>query len=331
MRYGASQNSGSDRTELKADIAEKIAFQVQNLHAGSGAAILGQGYSGVMGICDSDTGAGIFGSGTKSIGVFGITKQAESSGVFGVGGSTGITYGVSGASGDLSTSWVSAGVYGIGHGRNHAGVIGKADVGELAYGVWGKSTSGYAGVFEGKVSVHGNLWKSSGGFRIDHPLDPENKYLSHSFVESPDMLNVYCGTVVTDDAGAAMVSLPDYFEELNQSFTYQLTVLGTFAQAIVAEEVQDNRFTIKTDRANVKVCWQVTGVRKDPFAASNRVLAEEDKSEEQRGRYLHPEVYGKPRSLFVDFEREQALDQAEPQLPTGLPYGPQSGSGSAEY
>jgi hypothetical protein len=98
--------------------------------------------------------------------------------------------------------------------------------------------------------------------------------------------------------------------------------MGTFAQVIVAEEIQDNQSTIRTDLANVKVSWQVTGVRKDPFAVTNRVVAEEDKSEEQQGRYLHPEVYGRSRSLFVDFEREQGLDEPAPGVPENLPYGP---------
>jgi len=48
--------------------------------------------------------------------------------------------------------------------------------------------------------VTGKLTKGSGSFKIDHPLDPANKYLSHSFVESPDMMNVYNGNIITDPA-----------------------------------------------------------------------------------------------------------------------------------
>src|SRR6185295_9797953 len=97
-------------------------------------------------------------------------------------------------------------------------------------------------------------------------LDPENKYLYHSFVESPDMKNIYDGNVVTDEHGNATVELPDYFEALNRDFRYQLTVIGTFAQAIIAAEIRENRFKIKTNAANVKVSWQVTGIRQDAFA-----------------------------------------------------------------
>src|SRR5205085_2863796 len=63
------------------------------------------------------------------------------------------------------------------------------------YAVSGKTTSGYAGYFDGKVGITGPLEKPSGSFKIDHPLDPAHQYLSHSFVESPDMMNIYNGNV----------------------------------------------------------------------------------------------------------------------------------------
>ena len=134
-----------------------------------------------------------------------------------------------------------------------------------------------AGSFLGDVDVTGTLTKSAGSFRIDHPLDPENKYLSHSFVESPDMMNIYNGNVTTNDRGEATVILPDYFEALNRDFRYQLTVVGQFAQAIVLEKIRGNSFKIKTDKGKVEVSWQVTGVRKDKFAEEHRIKVESEK------------------------------------------------------
>ena len=134
-----------------------------------------------------------------------------------------------------------------------------------------------AGLFMGDVEVIGTLVKSAGSFRIDHPLDPENKYLSHSFVESPDMMNIYNGNITTDANGYATVTLPKYFEALNRDFRYQLTVVGEFAQAIVAEKVRDNTFKVRTNKPNVEVSWQVTGVRKDKFAEENRIQVESEK------------------------------------------------------
>jgi hypothetical protein len=157
----------------------------------------------------------------------------------------------------------------------------------------GQSANGFAGLFVGRVRVTGSLQKAGGGFTVDHPTDPANKYLSHSFVESPEMLNVYSGTVTTNRAGVARVRLPAYFEALNRDFRYQLTVIGTFARAMVSEEIKGNEFAIRTDPGRVKVSWQVTGVRKDAWAEANRIPVEEPKSKAERGRYLHPELFGK--------------------------------------
>jgi hypothetical protein len=105
------------------------------------------------------------------------------------------------------------------------------------------------------------------------------------------MMNIYNGNIVTDRHGVATVELPTYFEALNQDFRYQLTVIGQFAQAIVAREIANNHFTIKTSKPSVKVSWQVTGVRHDAYAEAHRIQVEENKPGEERGTYLHPELF----------------------------------------
>jgi hypothetical protein len=142
-------------------------------------------------------------------------------------------------------------------------------------------------VAPGNLNVVGKLTKGSGTFAIDHPLDPTNKYLYHSFVESPDMMNVYNGNATTDQHGLAVVTLPSYFEALNKDFRYQLTPMGSFAQATVAKEVHDNQFTIRTNKPGIKVSWQVTGVRHDAFAEQNPIHVEEEKAPRDRGYYMH--------------------------------------------
>jgi trimeric autotransporter adhesin len=158
----------------------------------------------------------------------------------------------------------------------------------------------FAGIFVGNVSVSGNLAKSSGSFRIDHPLDPANKYLQHSFVESPDMKNIYDGVITTDDRGYATVRLPDYFEALNRDFRYQLTPIRSFSRAIVWQEVEDNRFVIRTRAPRVKVSWQITGIRRDAYARAHRIEVEPMKPKAERGRYLTPEELGKPGHLKIE-------------------------------
>lgn len=151
----------------------------------------------------------------------------------------------------------------------------------------------------GTASINGNLSKGGGSFKIDHPLDPANKYLYHSFVESPDMMNIYNGNITTDYNGLATVELPDYFEALNRDFRYQLTSIGVFAQAIVLEKVSGNKFTIKTDKPNVEVSWQLTGVRQDAFANQNRIPNSVDKVGKEKGLYLHPTAFGLPEEEFT--------------------------------
>jgi len=40
----------------------------------------------------------------------------------------------------------------------------------------------------------------------------------------------------------------------------------------------------------MKVSWQVTGIRKDPWANANRIEVEEDKPTKERGYYLYPDL-----------------------------------------
>ncbi len=141
----------------------------------------------------------------------------------------------------------------------------------------------------GAVSVVGTLSKGGGSFKIDHPLDPENKYLEHSFVESPDMKNIYDGVARLDANGEVTVELPEWFEALNEDFRYQLTAVGKPSPGLyIAEEVQNNRFKISGGSPRAKISWQVTGIRHDAFANAHRVVVEESKPAAQRGTLLYP-------------------------------------------
>lgn len=147
----------------------------------------------------------------------------------------------------------------------------------------------------GNINITGNVSKGGGTFKIDHPLDPKNKYLVHSFVESPEMMNVYSGNITTDANGFATVTMPDYFEAANKDFRYQLTVMGSFAQAIIQKKMENNVFVIQTNQPNIEVSWQVTGVRNDKYANAHRILPVQEK--ELKGSYIHPELFGADKTL----------------------------------
>jgi hypothetical protein len=131
-------------------------------------------------------------AGSSGAGVYGINHTDTGIGVFGVSRGTGVS----------------------GNGNNGPGLFGYS-----AYGpsVAGQSRFGFAGDFIGTLRVTDSLSKGGGSFKIDHPLDPANKCLSHSFVESPDMLNIYNGNITTDEKGEATITLPEWFEALNEA------------------------------------------------------------------------------------------------------------------
>jgi len=181
-----------------------------------------------------------------------------------------------------------------------------------SYGIYAAANGApvnYAGYFAGDVFVSGTLSKSAGSFKIDHPIDPENMYLSHSFVESPDMMNVYNGNVILDGRGEAWVELPEYFEALNRDFRYQLTPVGGAAPDLhIAERISDGRFAIAGGEPGLEVSWQVTGIRRDKFAEEHPIIVEEAKRDVERGKYLNPELYGRPGSDGVHYAEHMDSD-----------------------
>ena len=168
------------------------------------------------------------------------------------------------------------------------------------------------GFFAGNLNVKGTLTKGGGSFKIDHPLDPANKYPSHSFVESPDMMNVYNGVVVLDAHGSAWVMLPDYFEALNRDFRYQLTAIGVPGPNLyIAKKVSGNCFKIAGGKPHGEVSWQVTGIRQDAYANAYRIPTEEEKPAAEQGYYLHPEVFGQPASKSIQTASQKVSATAQ--------------------
>ncbi len=143
------------------------------------------------------------------------------------------------------------------------------------------------------VVITGSLSKGSGTFLIDHPLDPENLVLRHSFVESPEPMLVYKGRTELVD-GEAVVELPDYFDALNRDddIEYSLTPVGSLCSLAVKEELKGNSFVVMGDR-DCEFSWVVYSVRDDPFIRENPIVVEEKKgvnNEFVKGKCLHEEA-----------------------------------------
>jgi hypothetical protein len=303
-------------------------FSVNGIGVAGTTGVAGTGGRGSTGVYGTSTdGDGIVGSSADGawplprfngqIGVSGTDNSTEPGGGYGVYGTSvggsGV-YGTSNGTGVTGTSTEGWGVEGTTYSTNGLGVFGGAfsagcpgvygfGDGDNSFGVFAEAIGSGAVPFfaSGDATVTGSLSKGGGSFRIDHPLDPANKYLCHSFVESPDMMNVYNGTVTLDADGRAVVGLADWFEALNRDCRYQLTPIGGPAPDLhIAAKVSGGQFAIAGGTAGQEVSWQVTGIRQDAWANAHRIPVEEAKPAEDQGRYLHPELHhGEPISSIA--------------------------------
>jgi hypothetical protein len=224
---------------------------------------VGEKHYAVWGDAHGPLGIGVFGQSDSGNGVVGYSRGLDA---------------ILGQSFAGSDTWWSAGVAGV-----------NENVGD---GAW-------AGFFTGKVYVSQSIHASNHRSKIDHPIDPANKYLYHSSVECPDMKNLYDSVVTLDGKGEAVIDLPDWFSALNKDFCYQLTAIGVPGPNLhVAEEISEantnhkSHFKIAGGTSGMRVSWQVTGIRNDPYSRANPIQVEKEKSDIERGLYIHPEVYG---------------------------------------
>jgi hypothetical protein len=273
--------------------------------------VVAYGATGMAGYATVAGSNGVYGDAGSSAGSAGVNGSGGTYGVFGYSGSG---YGIYGT---VPSAGVD-GVHGISASEN-SGVAGINNNSTSGYGVFGQAQSpsgigggfyntstgdalfadnqnsgSFAAFFLGNVDVDGNLSKAGGSFKIDHPLDPANKYLYHSFVESPDMKNIYDGVATLDANGEATVQMPEWFGVLNRDFRYQLTCIGGFAPVYIAQELANNQFKIGGGHSGMRVSWQITGIRQDAWANANRIPVEVSKAPADRGFYLHPELFSAP-------------------------------------
>jgi hypothetical protein len=162
----------------------------------------------------------------------------------------------------------------------------------------------------GNLHLSGIVEAAAKDFQIDHPLDPANKYLYHTSVESSEMLNIYTGVVHLDENGSATVQLPDWFQAVNGDFRYQLTAIGAPAPNLhIASEISSNHFAIAGGQPGMKVSWQVSAVRQDAFAKAHPLQVSVEKSATERGYYIHPELYGVSAERGLDAAHRARLAQ----------------------
>lgn len=299
---------------------------IQIVHEGNGVAIIGASTSGstsyaaIQGTnATSQPSSAVYGlSEGGSFGVRGdvtSTATGESAvygqnerttgghGVMGLGynGTVGLTDKVDGfgiwGSND-ATSDPGAGIYGLGV----TGVGGQSTNTGLSYGIYSFDDGGIYNNLDVNFNFYAGGTKS---FRIDHPLDPDNKFLVHYCVESDEVLNIYRGTTVLDAQGNATIELPEYFEAINTNFSYQLTPIGAAMPSLfVSNEITGNTFTVEGGVSGKKVSWVVIAERNDPLLKNNPEMRNPEplKTGRYEGKYAHPEYYSKTEKDRIMFK-----------------------------
>jgi hypothetical protein len=71
---------------------------------------------------------------------------------------------------------------------------------------------------------------------------------------------------------------------------------------MVSKEISNNKFEIATNQPNVKVSWEVKGVRNDARMKMNPFTAVQDKPASQKGKYLDPKSHNQPESKGVTYD-----------------------------
>jgi hypothetical protein len=242
-----------------------MAFQGQATSAGTG--VLGGTLNGfgVQGQA-SGVGTGVWGSANSSSGV-GVRAQTSSQ--------AGVGLWALGNGGTAANEGTAAKFTDQTGNSNAILLLGNSGTGCIS------NTTPCTTVFtvdsSGNLHVTGMITGASKNFKIDDPLDPEHKALYHASIESSEMVNLYSGNVILDRKGQAVIRMPEWFEALNTDFRYQLTTIGRSAPVYIAQEIQNHEFKIAGGRAGMKVSWQVTGVRHDPWAQAHPMRVEESK------------------------------------------------------
>ncbi len=279
------------------------------------------GGRGVYGYASASSGTtyGVYGESMSSSGYAGYFVGSGSDALYVQNASTGRGAQVVATNDTALWALTTSGVAGV-DGRNASatgrGVYGYATASTgTNYGVYGRtaSSSGYGVYSLGNTGASGTK-----SFRIDHPLDPEHKYLLHYSTESPEVLNAYSGNVTLDGAGEAVVELPPYFASINKDPRYTLTAVGApmpmlhVAERISAEALADGEragpgnvapacsFRIGGGAPGGEVCWRVEAVRNDLRMRLHGAPVEQEKAGPERGMYQHPEFYAQPLERGMD-------------------------------
>lgn len=232
----------------------------------------------VSNMSDSSSAFGLLSRASNGYAIYGEATGALGVGISGYGVNTGI----------LANSFAGNGILAETGGPNSYAVRGTAPAGGTGHAVFASGT----------LAASGNK-----SMMIDHPDDPENKYLLQFCTEGDTPQLQYRGTVKLNANGAAVVDLPPYFDKINRDPICQLTAVGASMPGLyVAEKVKGNQFRIAGGKPGGEVFWTVIGIRNDRFVQRYGAQTERFKPQDKQGTYLQPELYGKPKEMGELYE-----------------------------
>lgn len=319
-------NADAGEVSITSNIANGIALRADNNNTGVGLISNTTNPSNTFSPIQANTNsnsnivAGVIGNSTGT--AWGVAGQAANNSnaeaaLYGsnlrtVGGHGVLGVGFNGTVGQTGQS-TGFGVYGENFDNvaplgNGVGVGGKG-----FYGILGEDR--YLGAQAGAYGVYSNGNLGATGtktFRIDHPQDPENKFLRHFSIESNEVLNVYRGTHTFDANGHATIDLPNYFSAINRNVSYQLTPIGAYMPLFVKEKVNDsNQFVISGGTPGKEVSWAVFAERNDLYLQKNpqQRTVELEKRAHEKGRYLIPSLYNKEEDKALFNKAPRAVEQ----------------------
>ncbi len=299
--------------EMNTATANGIALKVQNTNTGVGliaaSTSASNTFSAIQATTNSSSSLTSAIIGSSSGAANGISGQVESTAT-----------GAAGVYGNNLRTTGGYGTYGIGFNgvvgetnyRQGFGVYGRNydAIGSLSYNSVGTYGLGYVGIWGDQSDINGYSVYANGDlgaagtktFNIDHPNDPENKYLRHFSIESNEVLNVYRGNAAFDANGEAVVEMPEYFDAVNNSnCTYQLTPIGGYAPLYIKEKMEDGKFVIAGGTEGMEVSWMVHTERNDPYLQQNpsKRIVEVEKESWNKGKYLQPQLYGQSEEMKI--------------------------------
>lgn len=179
------------------------------------------------------------------------------------------------------------------------------------YGVYGETaspTNGFGVFSNGNTGASGTK-----SMVIDDPRDPANSVLKQYCAEGAEPTLIYSGTVRLNANGAAMASLPDYFDSIAANPRYSLTAVGSAMPNLhIGAKAVNGRFQIAGGAPNGEVSWTVFATRNDPWVKAYGAQTTVAKPASERGHYITPQLYGQRASKKMGLqpaERQRLLKE----------------------